>query len=85
MESEKLVGTYRIGPRECKPLPVLRMPEKEEWWNEKNRTWQVWVYLTTRLISDDEISDNLVVLWNIAVSDNVLEFHPVSWTLKRQK
>jgi len=86
MEGEKLVGTYRIGPREFKPLPELRVTEKEVSWKEKDRVRQGWVYITkARLISDDEISYDVVLPFNFVGPDKALEFHPVSWTLKRQK
>jgi len=45
-----------------------------------------WVYITkARLISDDEISHDVVLSWNVVGPEKALEFHPVSWTLKRQK
>jgi len=44
------------------------------------------VYITkARLISDDEISYDVVLPFNFVGPDKALEFHPVSWTLKRQK
>jgi len=60
--------------------------EKEVSWKEKDRTRQGWVYITkARLISDDEISYDVVLPWNVVGPEKALEFHPVSWTLKRQK
>ena len=44
------------------------------------------LYITkARLISDDEISYDVALPWNVVGPEKALEFHPVSWTLKRQK
>lgn len=90
LEGGKLVGSMRVGDDGFKPLPELlakKASHKEVWWKEKDpRRPKVVLITNVRLLNEDEILFEVVNLLDYHGKDEtVLEVHPETWTMKRQK
>lgn len=86
MEGEKLVGSMRVGDDAFKPLPALKVSDKDVSWKEKDTTRPGLVLVTNvRLMSEDEILFEAVNPFDYYGAEKLLEVHPTTWTLKRQK
>lgn len=86
MEGEKLVGAMRVGDNGFKPLPALKVSEKDVSWKEKDPTRPGLVLVTNvRLMSEDEILFEAVNPFDYYGAEKLLEVHPTTWILKRQR
>jgi beta-lactamase regulating signal transducer with metallopeptidase domain len=89
LEGEKLVGSMSVGNNEFKPLPPLKVSERDVSWKEKDPNHPKLVLVTqVRLISEDEIlfeAINPFDYYGGKGEERLLEVHPTTWTLNRQK
>jgi len=86
LEGDKLVGSMRIADGEFKPLPSLKVSARDVSWKEKDPRRPKLVLVTqVRLISEDEILFEAINPFDYYGEETVLEVHPTTWTLKRQK